>query len=57
MLDQACREVLIQSSFDLAKVGLIWWGRKETAALFFGTKISKGIRERQPKSVLDLDTT
>ena len=57
VLDRAGREVLIQSRFDLAKIRLIWWGREETAALFSGTKISKGIREQQPKSVLDLEKT
>ena len=57
MLDQACRQVLVQGGVDLAKIGLILWGREVTGALPFGTEISKGIREQEPKSVLDLEQT
>ena len=45
------------ASTSSAKTGLILWGREVTGALPSGTEISKGIREQEPKSVLDLEKT
>ena len=38
----------------MTKIGLILLGREVTGELPSGSKISKGIREQEPKSVLDL---
>ena len=45
------------TSTSLAKIGLILWGREMTCALLSGAEISKGIREQEPTSVLDLEKT
>ena len=45
------------ASTSVAKIGLIWWGREVTGALPSGTEPSKGIREKEQKSVLDLEKT
>ena len=58
MLDRpAARYWFKVASTFLAEIGLILWGRGVTGALPSGTELSKGIREQEPKSVLDLEKT
>ena len=45
------------ASTSVAKIGLIWWGREVTGALPPGTELSKGIRQQEQNSVLDLEKT
>ena len=51
----AARRWLKVASTSLAKIRLIVWGQEVTGAVPSGTEISKGIREQEPNSVLDLD--
>ena len=57
MLDQTCSEVLIEGGVHLfgQNIGLMRCGRKVTGSLPSGTEISKGVREQEPKSVLELE--
>ena len=44
-------------STSLAKIGLMRWGRKVTGALPSETEISKGIKEPDPNSVVEVRNT
>ena len=56
MLEQACRDVLVQGGVNfLGQIRLIWSVWEVTGAQPSGTEISKGIREKGPNSVLDLE--
>ena len=57
MLDQTGSEVLIEGGVHLSKIGLMRCGREVAGALPSGTEISNGIREQEPKSVLELEKT
>ena len=45
------------ASTSLPKLGLIRSGREVTLVKPSGTEISKGVREQEPKSVLDYEKT
>ena len=58
VLDQTGSQVLIEGGVHLfSQIGLMRCGREVTGALPPGTEISKGIREQEPKSVLELEKT
>ena len=42
------------TSTSLANIGLIRWSREVSGTLPSGTELSKGIKEQEPTSVLDL---
>ena len=41
-------------STSLANIAFMRWGREVTGALPSGTEVSKGIKERDPKSVFEV---
>ena len=51
----AARYWLRVTSTTLAKVGFMRWGREVTGELPSGTEISKGIKDQDPKSVVDVE--
>ena len=58
MLGHTCREVLVQGGVNfLGQNWLMRWGREVTDALPSGAEIAKGIGEKAPNSVLDLEKT
>ena len=56
MLDRTDTEILIAgASISSTETELVRWGRAVTDALPSDTEISKRIREKESKSVLDLE--
>ena len=56
-ISPAARYWLRVVSTSLAKIGLMRWGRKVTGALPSETEISKGIKEPDPNSVVEVRNT
>ena len=58
MLNQPSHEVMVEGrSTSLAKIEFMRWGQEVTGALPSGTEISKGIKEQEPKSVFEVNTS
>ena len=57
-LDEASGQVSVEYGVGLlARMGLMRYGREMTGALSGGTEILNGMREQEPKSVLDVEKT
>ena len=56
-ISPAARYWLRAASTSLASIGFMQWGREVTGMLPSGTEISKGIKEQDPKSVLEVENT